>query len=53
MTQTPADTVNLNVRELPGELVRRAKSTAALKGVTLKEFVIEMLEKAVKNGGSK
>lgn len=32
--------------EIPDDLHRRIKSTAALKGQTLKEFLIEALEEA-------
>ena len=34
--------------ELPDDLHRRAKSAAALQGVTLKEFLIQALEAATK-----
>jgi predicted HicB family RNase H-like nuclease len=33
--------------EIPDELHRRAKAAAALRGVTLKEFLIEALQQAV------
>jgi predicted HicB family RNase H-like nuclease len=38
--------------ELPDDLHRRAKAAAALQGVTLKEFVIDALEQAVKQAGT-
>ncbi len=34
--------------EIPDDLHRRAKSAAALRGVTLKDYVIEALEQATK-----
>lgn len=43
--------VNINI-EIPDELHRRAKIAATLKGVTLKELLIETLEKrASKDAG--
>jgi predicted HicB family RNase H-like nuclease len=33
--------------EIPSDLHRRAKAEAALRGLTLKDFVIDVLEKAV------
>jgi len=39
--------------ELPDELHRRAKSAAALEGVTLKDFLIAALEEAVTKAKSK
>ena len=38
---------DVNLRKMPEELIRRAKAQAALSGVTLKQFVIETLEKAL------
>jgi len=32
------DTKTINLRDLPEELVRRAKACAALHGITLKDF---------------
>ena len=34
--------------EIPDDLHRKAKSTAALRGQTLKDFLIEALERATK-----
>ena len=34
--------------EIPDDLHRKAKSAAALKGQTLKDFIIEALERATK-----
>jgi hypothetical protein len=39
-------TKTVNLRNLPDDLVRRAKSCAALRGQTLKDFVLTALEKA-------
>ena len=37
----------INLRDLPEELVRRAKACAALHGLTLKDFVSEAISDAV------
>ena len=37
--------------EVPDDLHRKAKSAAALQGITLKEFVLVALEQAVKQAG--
>jgi len=39
-------TKTVNLRNLPEDLVRRAKACAALHGMTLKDFVIKSLESA-------
>jgi plasmid stability protein len=39
----------VNLRNLPDELVRKAKSRAALQGVTLKDFVQTAIEKATED----
>ena len=36
----------VNLRDLPEELVRRAKACAALHGITLKNFVVNALIEA-------
>lgn len=41
------NTKTINLRDLPEDLVRRAKAYAALSGTTLKDFVIHAIEKAV------
>jgi hypothetical protein len=41
------DTKTINLRDLPEELVRRAKAYAALHGMTLKDFVVQAIGKAV------
>jgi hypothetical protein len=40
------ETKTVNLRDLPEELVRRAKACAALHGMTLKDFVVQALESA-------
>jgi len=39
-------TKTINLRDLPEELVRRAKACAALHGITLKDFVAQAIAKA-------
>jgi len=40
------ETKTINLRNLPEELVRRAKACAALHGMTLKDFAAKALESA-------
>jgi len=40
------DTKTINLRDLPEEVVRRAKACAALHGMTLRDFVIQAITKA-------
>jgi plasmid stability protein len=40
------ETKTINLRNLPEDLVRRAKACAALHGLTLKDFAIRALESA-------
>jgi hypothetical protein len=40
------ETKTINLRDLPEELVRRAKACAALHGLTLKDFVAQAIEGA-------
>jgi len=40
------ETKTINLRDLPEELVRRAKTCAALHGMTLKEFVVRAIARA-------
>jgi len=35
------------LKGMPEELMRRAKANAALRGITLKQFVIEAIERGV------
>lgn len=39
--------------EIPDDLHRKAKAEAALQGVTLRDFLIEALERAVAGNGSR
>jgi hypothetical protein len=41
------DTKTINLRDLPEDFVRRAKAHAAMNGMTLKDFVIASVEKAM------
>ena len=41
------ETKTINLRDLPEELVRRAKACAALHGMTLRDFVIQAISHAV------
>jgi len=38
---------NLNLRQVPAELARQVKSQAALKGQTIREYVLDALRKAI------
>jgi predicted HicB family RNase H-like nuclease len=38
----------LNIRGVPGDLIRRAKSAAALQGVTLREWVLKAIEEKLR-----
>lgn len=42
------ETKTINLRDLPEELVRRAKACAALHGMTLKDFVVQAMETATR-----
>jgi len=44
-------TCGMNLREMPEELVRRVKAHAAMSGVTLKAYVVEALERAIRENG--
>jgi hypothetical protein len=41
------ETKTVNLRDLPVDLVRRAKAYAALRGMTLKDFVIHAIAAAL------
>lgn len=41
------DTKTVNLRDLPEDLVRRAKAHAALSGITLKDFFVQAVEMAM------
>jgi predicted HicB family RNase H-like nuclease len=38
----------LNIRGVPSDLIRRAKSAAALQGKTLREWVVKAIEEKLK-----
>ena len=38
----------LNIRDVPPDIIRRAKSAAALEGTTLKEWVLKAIEEKLK-----
>ncbi len=40
------ETQTINLRDLPVDLVRRAKACAALHGMTLRDFVMRAIQKA-------
>jgi hypothetical protein len=42
-------TKTVNLRNLPEEVVRKAKACAALHGITLKDFFIKAVQEAVEN----
>jgi len=46
------DTKTINLRDLPEDFVRRAKAHAAMSGITLKDFVIASVEKAMQENPS-
>ena len=38
----------MNIRDVPVDLLRRAKAAAAMQGVTLREFVFKAMEEKLK-----
>jgi hypothetical protein len=46
------ETKTINLRDVPEELVRKAKVCAALRGLSLKGFVIEAVERRIEDIGS-
>jgi len=42
------ETKTINLRDLPEDLVRQAKAYAALSGLSLKDFVIQAVQAAMK-----
>ncbi len=40
-------TKTVNLRNVPEDLVKRAKMFAALRGLTLKDFILKSVEKAM------
>lgn len=45
------DTKTVNLRDVPAELVRRAKVCATMRGLSLKDFIVEAIEQSLKNSG--
>jgi hypothetical protein len=43
----------LNLRNVPVDLLRRAKAAAAMQGITLREFVFKAMEEKLKAGKKK
>jgi len=43
------ETKTINLRDLPEEFVRQAKAYAALSGLSLKDFVIQAVQAAMRN----
>jgi hypothetical protein len=43
----------MNIRDVPTDLLRLAKATAAMQGITLREFVIKALEVRLNFGKKK
>jgi predicted HicB family RNase H-like nuclease len=41
---------SLNLRSVPDDLIRHAKSAAALQGITLREWVLKAIEEKLANG---
>jgi predicted HicB family RNase H-like nuclease len=46
----PDRTSALNVRVVPEELIRKAKSAAALQGKTLREWIVEAIQEKLRKG---
>jgi hypothetical protein len=49
MQMDTTDTKTINLRDLPEDLVRRAKACAALHGMTLRDFVMRAVAKATED----
>lgn len=41
------ETKTINLRDVPEELVRRAKAYAALRGISLKDFILDAMQQAL------
>ncbi len=44
-------TRTINLRDVPEELVRRAKAYAAWRGLTLKHFILNAMQQALESAG--
>ncbi len=45
------DTRTINLRDVPEDLVRRAKAYAALQGLSLKDFILSAVQKVLDASG--
>jgi predicted HicB family RNase H-like nuclease len=48
MRSTSEKNTSLNVRVVPEEVIRKAKSAAALQGKTLREWIIEAIQEKLR-----
>lgn len=46
------ETITVNLRDVPEDIVRRAKAFAALQGISLKEFVLRAVKQALERDES-
>jgi hypothetical protein len=46
--RSESETTAVNIRDFPVDLLRRSKAHAALRGITLRQLVIEALERILK-----
>jgi hypothetical protein len=44
------ETKTINLRDVPEELVRRAKAYAALRGISLKDFILDAMQQVLDSG---
>ncbi len=45
------ETKTINLRDVPEELVRRAKAYAAWRGMSLKDFILNAMQQALESAG--
>jgi len=45
------ETKTINLRDVPEDLVRRAKAYAALRGLSLKDFILSAIQQALESAG--
>lgn len=45
------ETKTINLRDVPEELVRRAKAYAAWHGLSLKDFILDAMRQALQSAG--
>jgi hypothetical protein len=46
------ETKTINLRAVPEELVRRAKAHAALRGISLKDFILDAMHQVLDSSGA-